>query len=60
MYVIKFNGKASEKVKGKVVICSDYKYSKTTSKYRCAFLGEKIKDTDKKIENETYLYCSEL
>ena len=57
---IKFNDKVSEKFKGKVVICSDYKYSNTTSKYRCAFLYEKIKDTDKKIENETYLYCSEL
>lgn len=60
LIAIKFNDKVSEKFKGKVVICSDYKYSNTTSKYRCAFLGEKIKDTDKKIENETYLYCSEL
>ena len=60
LIAIKFNDKVSEKFKGKVVICSDYKYSNTTSKYRCAFLDEKIKDTDKKIENETYLYCSEL
>ncbi len=60
LIAIKFNDKVSEKFKGKVVICSDYKYSNTTSTYGCAFLGEKIKDTDKKIENETYLYCSEL
>ena len=60
LIAIKFNGKASEKFKSKVVICSEYKYSNTTSKYRCAFLDEKIKDTDKKLENETYLYCNEL
>ena len=56
---INVNDKVSEKFKGKVVICSDYKYSNTTSKYRCAFLDEKIKDTDKKIEIGQYVELTE-
>ena len=32
-----------------------YKYSVTTNKHRCAFLGERLKETEAKIANGTYL-----
>lgn len=31
-----------------------WNYSKTTSKYRCEFLGETTKETQEKIDNGTY------
>jgi len=41
--------------KGKVSLDSTYwDYSKTTSKYRNQFLGEKKEDTLKKIADKTY------
>ena len=49
-----------EKLKGKIVLGSDYDYSKTTNKYRCAFLGEYMKETRQKLENGTYLFCEEF
>ena len=49
-----------EEFNNKIVIGSDYDYSKTTNKYRCMFLDEYIAETRKKINNGTYLYCSEM
>ena len=42
------------------VIGSYYDYSNTTNKYRCAFLGENIKETRKNLKDETYLFCEEF
>jgi len=32
-----------------------YKYSVTTNRHRCLFLGEKLKETEAKVANGTYL-----
>ena len=45
---------------GTIILGSDYDYSKTTNKYRCAFLGEYMKETRQKLEDGTYLYCGEF
>lgn len=44
---------------GKVLLDEYYwNFSKTTSKYRSIFLGETTKETQKKIDNRTYILAN--
>lgn len=43
------------KVGAKIQIGKDWKYSKTTGKYRNQFLDETKKETQQKLDNKTYL-----
>jgi hypothetical protein len=51
-----YNSVIAKKTNNKIYLDENlWNYSKTTSKYRCIFLGEKTKETEKKIENGTYI-----
>jgi len=39
---------------GKITLFEDWNYSKTTSKYRAAFLRETTAETQKKLDNGEY------
>jgi len=45
---------------GKTIIGKNYKYSKTTGKYRNIYLNETLKKTDMKIKYKVYTYDAEL
>jgi hypothetical protein len=44
----------------KTIIGKDWDYSVTTGKYRNLFLGETKAETQKKIDNGTYIYNGDL
>ena len=49
----------AKKEGGKIYLDSYFwDYSKTTGKYRNIFLGEKLADTQKKIESGEYILCN--